>query len=125
MRKETIFLNAQNAVAVYKGVANLVGLAKNGKTLKYIFDTHNIDYMNDTVYFQSTMDFADEEGFAAADGAKQIVAEMINEMEDCIMSAFVIETSVLENYAAHDSDWDGETMRWNLQGRFSLHCRNW
>ena len=82
MRKETIFLNAQNgAVAVYKGVANLVGLAKNGKTLKYIFDTHNIDYMNDTVYFQSTMDFADEEGFATADGAKQIVAEMINEME--------------------------------------------
>jgi len=82
MTKETIFLNAQNgAVAVYKGVANLVGLAKNGKTLKYIFDTHNIDYMNDTVYFQSTMDFADEEGFATADGAKQIVAEMINEME--------------------------------------------
>ncbi len=28
------------------------------------------------------------------------------------MSAFVIETSVLENYAAHDADWDGETMRW-------------
>lgn len=82
MTKETIFLNAQNgAVAVYKGVANLVGLAKNGKTLKYIFETHNIDYMNDTVYFQSTMDFADEEGFATADGAKQIVAEMINEME--------------------------------------------
>ena len=82
MTKETIFLNAQNgAVAVYKGVVNLVGLAKNGKTLKYIFETHNIDYMNDTVYFQSTMDFADEEGFATADGAKQIVAEMINEME--------------------------------------------
>jgi len=82
MTKETIFLNAQNgAVAVYKGVANLVGLAKNGKTLKYIFDTHNIDYMNDTVYFQSTMDFADEEGFATADGAKQIVNEMINELE--------------------------------------------
>ena len=82
MTKETIFLNAQNgAVAVYKGVANLVGLAKNGKTLKYIFDTHNIDYMNDTVYFQSTMDFADEEGFATADGAKQIVNEMVNELE--------------------------------------------
>ena len=31
------------------------------------------------------------------------------------MSAFVIETSVLENYAAHDSDWDGETMRWNFK----------
>ena len=82
MTKETIFLNAQNgAVAVYKGVANLVGLAKNGKTLKYIFDTHYIDYMNDTVYFQSTMDFADEEGFATADGAKQIVNEMVNELE--------------------------------------------
>jgi hypothetical protein len=82
MTKETIFLDAQNgAVAVYKGVANLVGLAKNGKTLKYIFDTHNIDYMNDTVYFQSTMDFADEEGFDTVDGAKQIVNEMINEME--------------------------------------------
>ena len=82
MTKETIFLNAQNgAVAVYKGVANLVGLAKNGKTLKYIFDTHNIDYMNDTVYFQSTMDFADEKGFDTWDGARQIVNEMINEME--------------------------------------------
>jgi hypothetical protein len=82
MTKETIFLDAQNgAVAVYKGVANLVGLAKNGKTLKYIFDTHNIDYMNDTVYFQSGMDFADEEGFDTVDGAKQIVNEMINEME--------------------------------------------
>ena len=82
MTKETIFLDAQNgAVAVYKGVANLVGLAKNGKTLKYIFETHNIDYMNDTVYFQSTMDFADEEGFDTVDGAKQIVNEMINEME--------------------------------------------
>ena len=82
MRKEPIFLNAQNgAVAVYKGVANLVGLAKNGKTLKYIFDTHKIDYMNDTVYFQSTMDFADEEGFDTWDGARQIVNEMINEME--------------------------------------------
>lgn len=32
------------------------------------------------------------------------------------MSAFVIETSVLENYAAHDSDWDGETMRWKPKG---------
>ena len=82
MRKEPIFLNARDgAVAVYKGVANLVGLAKNGKTLKYIFDTHNIDYMNDTVYFQSTMDFADEEGFDTWDGARQIVNEMINEME--------------------------------------------
>lgn len=82
MTKETIFLDAQNgAVAVYKGVANLVGLAKNGKTLKYIFDTHNIDYMNDTVYFQSGMDFADEEGFDTADGANQIVNEMINELE--------------------------------------------
>jgi hypothetical protein len=82
MTKETIFLDAQNgAVAVYKGVANLVGLAKNGKTLKYIFDTHNIDYMNDTVYFQSGMDFADEEGFDTVDGAKQIVNEMINELE--------------------------------------------
>lgn len=31
------------------------------------------------------------------------------------MSAFVIETSVLENYAAHDDDWDGETMRWKTK----------
>tara|TARA_B100001939_G_scaffold33355_1_gene25903 strand:- start:119 stop:373 length:255 start_codon:yes stop_codon:yes gene_type:complete len=82
MTKETIFLDAQNgAVAVYKGVANLVGLAKNGKTLKYIFETHNIDYMNDRVFCQSGMDFADENGFATWDGAHQIVNEMINEME--------------------------------------------
>jgi len=82
MTKETIFLDAQNgAVAVYKGVANLVGLAKNGKTLKYILDTHNIDWLNDRVFCQSSMDFADENGFETWDGANQIVNEMIDEME--------------------------------------------
>lgn len=82
MTKETIFLDAHfGAVAVYKGVANLVGVAKNGKTLKYIFDTHNIDWMNDRVFCQSSMDFADEHGFETWDGANQIVNEMIDEME--------------------------------------------
>lgn len=31
------------------------------------------------------------------------------------MSAFVIETSVLENYAAQYDDWDGVTTRWKAK----------
>ena len=68
---DTIFIDAVKGakVAVFKGVGNEVGRAKTAKMLAYILDTHKIF---GEVMFCSTMDFADEVGFATHDGAKKI-----------------------------------------------------
>ena len=60
-------------IAVYKGVGHCVGHAATAKTLKYILETHKIE--NEVFYYGSTMDFADEVGFAHHDDAKKIVEE--------------------------------------------------
>ena len=73
--QETIFIGAENGgIAVYKGVANKVGFAKTAKMLAYILDTHKI---YGAVMFTSSMDFADEEGFAHYDGAKNLWNEAV------------------------------------------------
>ena len=64
MTNETVFIDAENGgVGVYIGVGNKVGCAKTAKTLKYILDTKNINVFED-MFFSSSMDFADEYGFA-------------------------------------------------------------
>jgi|TARA_R110000772_G_scaffold127469_2_gene234646 hypothetical protein len=74
---ETIFISAKNGgLEIYKGVGNLVaGNIKTAKTFKYVMDTHNIDVEKDTLYYTSSMDFADEEGFAHYDDAKILAEE--------------------------------------------------
>ena len=73
MTKETVFIDAENGgVGVYIGAGNKVGWAKTAKTLKYILDTKNINVFEDTIFFSSSMDFANEYGFAHHDGAKHI-----------------------------------------------------
>ena len=68
--QETVFIGADNGgIEVYIGVGNKVGFAKTPKMLAYILDTHKIF---GEVMFCSTMDFADEVGFATHDGAKKI-----------------------------------------------------
>ena len=37
-------------------------------------------------------------------------------MKERDMSKFVIETAIRENYAAHDSDWDGVSEYWKNKG---------
>ena len=71
MKNETIFIDAIEGakVAVFKGAGNMIGTAKTAEMLNYILDTHNI---YGEVMFCSTMDFADEVGFATHDGAKKI-----------------------------------------------------
>lgn len=66
-----MFISANNGkIEVFKGVNNLVGGAKTAKGLAYILATHKVqDY---DVYFTSSMDFADEEGFDHYDDAKNI-----------------------------------------------------
>tara|TARA_R100000231_G_C5325685_1_gene164755 strand:+ start:92 stop:349 length:258 start_codon:yes stop_codon:yes gene_type:complete len=73
---DTIFIDAIEGakVAVFKGAGNMIGAAKDAKALAYILDTHGI-YGN--VMFCSTMDFADEVGFATHDGAKKIWDEAV------------------------------------------------
>ena len=68
---ETIFIDAIEGakVAVFKGAGNQIGAATTPKMLAYILDTHKIF---GEVMFCSTMDFADEVGFATHDGAKKI-----------------------------------------------------
>jgi hypothetical protein len=75
--QETIFISANNGgLEIYKGVGNLIaGNIKTAKTFKYVMDTHNIDIDFDTIYYTSSMDFADEEGFAHYGDAKILAEE--------------------------------------------------
>ena len=83
MTNETIFIGANNGgLEIYKGVGNLIaGNIKTAKTFKYVMDTHGIDIDNDTIYYTSSMDFADEEGFAHYDDAKILAEEGFKLME--------------------------------------------
>jgi hypothetical protein len=53
----------------------IAGNIKTAKTFKYVMDTHNIDIDFDTIYYTSSMDFADEEGFAHYGDAKILAEE--------------------------------------------------
>tara|TARA_B100001059_G_scaffold191168_1_gene194276 strand:+ start:92 stop:340 length:249 start_codon:yes stop_codon:yes gene_type:complete len=70
-QNETIFIDAVEGakIAVFKGAGNQIGTAATPEMLNYILDTHKIF---GSVMFCSTMDFADEVGFATHDGAKKI-----------------------------------------------------
>ena len=83
MTNETIFISANNGgLEIYKGVGNLIaGNIKTAKTFKYVMDTHGIDVDDDTIYYTSSMDFADEEGFAHYDDAKILAEEGFKLME--------------------------------------------
>ena len=83
MTNETIFISANNGgLEIYKGVGNLIaGNIQTAKTFKYVMDTHGIDVDDDTIYYTSSMDFADEEGFAHYDDAKILAEEGFKLME--------------------------------------------
>ena len=84
MRNEkTVFVGANNGgLEIYIGVGNLVaGNIETAKTLQYVFETYNIDIDRDTIYFDSTMDFADEFGFDNYDDAKILFEEGVKRIE--------------------------------------------
>ena len=74
---KTIFISANNGgLEIYKGAGNLIaGNIQTAKTFKYVMETHNIDPDYATMYYTSSMDFADEEGFAHYDDAKILAEE--------------------------------------------------
>ena len=77
MTEKTIFISANNGgLEIHKGAGNLIaGNIKTAKGFKYVMDTHNIDPDYATMYYTSSMDFADEEGFANCDDAKILAEE--------------------------------------------------
>ena len=79
MTEKTIFISANNGgLEIYKGAGNLIaGNIKTAKGFKYVMDTHNIDPDYATMYYTSSMDFADEEGFDTRDGATNLWNEAI------------------------------------------------
>jgi|TARA_R110000822_G_scaffold63911_14_gene157144 hypothetical protein len=83
MKKETIFIDAveNKMIGVFKGAGNCVARVKDAKALKYVFETHKIDVFMDRMFYGSTMDFADEVGFAHQDDAKRIVNACIDMIE--------------------------------------------
>jgi len=84
MRNEkTVFVGANNGgLEIYIGVGNLVaGNIETAKTLQYVFETYNIDIDRDTIYFDSTMDFADEFGFDNYDDAKILFEEGVKRIQ--------------------------------------------
>ena len=87
MTNETVIISAENGgVGVYIGDDNKVGFAKTAKMLKYILDTKNINVFEDRLFFSSSMDFADEYGFATHDGAKEIFYSAQNMIQDEIVA---------------------------------------
>ena len=83
MTNKTIFISANNGgLEIYKGAGNLIaGNIKTAKTFKYVMDTHGIDVDDDNIYYTSSMDFADEEGFAHYGDAKILAEEGFKLME--------------------------------------------
>ena len=87
MTKETVFIDADNGgVGVYIGAGNKVGWAKTARTLKYILETKNVNVFKDRLFFSSSMDFADEYGFATHDGAKDIFYTAQNMIQNKVIS---------------------------------------
>ena len=87
MTKETVFIDADNGgVGVYIGAGNKVGWAKTARTLKYILETKNVNVFEDRLFFSSSMDFADEYGFATHDGAKDIFYTAQNMIQNKVIS---------------------------------------
>ena len=65
------FIAAENGgVEFYDGNHGLVGFAKTAQMVAYIIQTHGMD----EAWMSSSMDFANEYGFATARRSKRIVA---------------------------------------------------
>ena len=71
-----VFLNAVNA-AIVVTVNNVVVAndVQSADALVEVFLQHNIDVLNDVIMLSSSIDFAEEEGFASDASAHNIIDE--------------------------------------------------
>jgi len=77
--QNTVFLNAADAAIVV--TVNNVVVANDVQTadaLVEVFLTHNINVLQDTIMHSSSIDFAEEEGFASDASAHNIIDEALD-----------------------------------------------
>ena len=79
--QNNVFLNAQNA-AIVVTVNNVVVAAdvQTADALVQVFLTHNINVLQDTIMCSSSIDFAQEEGFATDSCAYNIIEEALQQL---------------------------------------------
>ena len=70
-----VFLNAADAAIVVTVNNVVVGAAYTATQLAAVFTQHNINISTDTIMCSSSIDFAEEEGFASDASAHNIIDE--------------------------------------------------
>ena len=68
-----VFLAAEDAAIVVKVNNAVVGYAYNAAELAALFTANNVNVLVDTIMCSSSIDFAQEEGFATDDCAHNII----------------------------------------------------
>ena len=73
--QNNVFLNAQNAAIVVTVNNVQVAAVYTAAQLAAVFKQHNINVLTDTIMCSSSIDFAEEEGFASDACAHNIIDE--------------------------------------------------
>ena len=76
-----VFLNANNAaIEVYVNNTLVANDVQSADALVEVFLQHNINVLNDTIMLSSSIDFAEEEGFASDASAHNIIDEALEQL---------------------------------------------
>ena len=79
--QNNVFLNACNAAIVVTVNNKIVATdVQSSDALVQVFLTHNIDVLNDVIMCSSSIDFAEEEGFASDACAHNIIDEAFEQL---------------------------------------------
>ena len=73
--QNNVFLNAQNAAIVVTVNNVQVAAVYTAAQLAAVFKQHNINVLTDVIMCSSSIDFAEEEGFASDASAHNIIDE--------------------------------------------------
>jgi len=76
-----VFLNAENAAIVVTVNNTVVATdVQTADALVQVFLTHNVNVLADTIMCSSSIDFAEEEGFATDDCAHNIIEAALQQL---------------------------------------------
>jgi hypothetical protein len=76
-----VFLNANNAaIEVFVNNTLVANDVQTSDALVEVFLQHNINVLNDTIMCSSSIDFAEEEGFASDASAHNIIDEALEQL---------------------------------------------
>jgi hypothetical protein len=76
-----VFLNANNAaIEVFVNNTLVANDVQTSDALVEVFLQHNINVLKDTIMLSSSIDFAEEEGFASDASAHNIIDEALEQL---------------------------------------------